>query len=68
MLFILQTFSTKGTEMHILWRHRGILRHFHIISRRFRAVWGHFHTFCAVLLQMVTHHIARTFIVLLLFI
>ena len=42
MLFVLKFFSTKGTKMHILWRHRGILRHFHIVSRRFRAVFGSF--------------------------
>ena len=43
MLFVLKFFSTKGTKMHILWGHRVISCHFHIISRRFRAVSGHFH-------------------------
>ena len=66
MLFILKKISTKGTKMHILLGitlFLVIFTAFHVAFASFRVI---FTSFCAVLLQMVTHHIARTFVVLLL--
>ena len=57
MLFIPKNFSTKGTKMHILRGHRIISRHFHIDSRRFRAVSGYFHVIlCCVASYGDTSH------------
>ena len=62
MLFITKKFSTKGTKMHILRGHCIISRHFHIDSRRFRAVSGYFHVILCCVFHMVSHHIATTFV------
>ena len=52
-----KNFSTKGTKMQFAGGHCVISHHFHIVSRRFRAVSGHFHVIlCCVASNGDTSH------------